>query len=110
MPPEVAFEAFKNGKAVIVDVREPAEWQGGVAEPAELLPLSDLNGARTAVEALPRGETKDKQIFLYCRSGNRSGQAAGTLQARGLQRGQPRRLFHLRPAAACPTRKPRKRR
>jgi rhodanese-related sulfurtransferase len=33
--------------AVLIDVREPSEWKGGVAEGAMLLPMSDLTGRRS---------------------------------------------------------------
>jgi rhodanese-related sulfurtransferase len=40
-----AAKLVAEGKAVLVDCREPAEWKdGGVAAPAALLPKSDFDG------------------------------------------------------------------
>ena len=45
-PPDCAARV-RSGDALLVDVREPAEWAEGVAQQATLLSLADLNGART---------------------------------------------------------------
>ncbi len=62
----------------LVDVREPAEHDefniGGI-----LLPLGNIRmGDIDAIENL-----KEKEVYLYCRSGNRSGQAALILESMG---------------------------
>ena len=62
----------------LVDVREPAEHDefniGGM-----LLPLGNIRmGDIDAIENL-----KEKEVYLYCRSGNRSGQAALMLESMG---------------------------
>jgi len=81
-----AAEAAKlvaAGSAVLVDVREPAEWaETGVATPAVLLPKSDFDGAQKQWKGFLE-QTGDKQIVLYCRSGNRSGKVAAALAAQG---------------------------
>lgn len=84
LPPEAALDAFRAARGVIVDVREPSEWFGGVAEPAVLLPLSDLEGERRLWKPFLEG-AKGKQVFLYCRSGSRSGRAAAILERDGFQ-------------------------
>ena len=53
-----------------------------MAAPAYLLPLSDLRGERTKW-AHVLAQSKETPIYLYCRSGNRSGQAAGILAKEG---------------------------
>jgi len=77
-----AAARLSRGNAVLVDVREPEEWEGGVAAPAVLLPLSDLRGSRDAwrpfLESLG-----GRELILYCRSGNRSGIAADLLAGEG---------------------------
>jgi rhodanese-related sulfurtransferase len=73
----------KSGSAVLVDVREPSEWRGGVARQAALLPLSDLRGARTQWRAFLEKHA-GKRILLYCQSGTRSGMAAAQLRGEGL--------------------------
>jgi len=83
MPPSEAAQQVAAGTAVLVDVREPAEWAAtGVAEPAILLSLSDLRGDRTQWKPFLE-QNKDKELILYCRSGNRSGIAAGILTKEG---------------------------
>jgi rhodanese-related sulfurtransferase len=80
--PTEASERVAAGKAVLIDVREPDEWAGGVAEPAWLLSLSDLRADRVkwtpALEQL-----RGKELIVYCRSGTRSGVAAGILRKEG---------------------------
>lgn len=80
--PIEAAARVKAGSAILIDVREPDEWNSGVAAPAYLLPLSDLRGARKKWAHVLE-DAKDKQILLYCRSGNRSGQAAALLAKAG---------------------------
>jgi rhodanese-related sulfurtransferase len=70
--------ADSGGDAVLLDVREPYEWQTGHAPRAVHLPLSALAagaGLPTHAQARPR--------IVICRSGNRSRQAAELLVARG---------------------------
>lgn len=77
-----AAKRVAAGTAVLVDVREPAEWTGGVVASATLLPLSDLRGDRKAWQPFLEAN-KGKELILYCRSGNRAGQAATVLAAEG---------------------------
>lgn len=80
--PADAAAQVAAGNAVLVDVREPSEWASGVAAPAALLSLGDLQSERH--EWKPFLETnKDKLIILYCASGMRSGMAAGILKKEG---------------------------
>jgi rhodanese-related sulfurtransferase len=80
--PAEALARLEAGTAVLIDVREPAEYGAGVAGPALLLPMSDLRGERKnwapALEA-----NRDKELILYCASGARSGMVAGTLRGEG---------------------------
>ena len=83
LPASEAASRVAAGTAVLVDVREPGEWaDGGVAEPANLLSLSDLRGDRTGWKSF-LAENKDKELILYCRSCNRSGIAARILTKEG---------------------------
>lgn len=71
------------GQAVLVDVREPEEWADtGVAAPAVLLPMSDLNGEKKLWTPFLK-ENEGKTLLLYCRSGNRSGKVAAALAGEG---------------------------
>ena len=63
--------------ALLVDVREPAEWNTGHAPSARHIPLGQL---RRHLSDLPN----DRRIILVCRSGNRSSQATAILTAAGL--------------------------
>jgi len=64
-------------KLVIVDVREPWEYEefnlGGT-----LVPLGDLMNRVYELE-----EHKNDEIVVHCRSGNRSGMAQSLMQAHG---------------------------
>ncbi|MFN3883201.1 MAG: rhodanese-like domain-containing protein [Rhodocyclaceae bacterium] len=66
--------------ALVVDVRETAEWSAGHIPAARHLPLSQF--AKHLVEI---DKSKDKPIILVCASGNRSGTAARMLQKAGFQ-------------------------
>lgn len=71
------------GKAILVDVREPAEWaETGVAAPAVLLPKSDFDGAQKQWKGF-LAKVGEKQIILYCRSGRRSGVVGQALAGQG---------------------------
>ncbi|MFH9861115.1 rhodanese-like domain-containing protein [Streptomyces sp. NPDC017202] len=70
--------ADSAGDAVLLDVREPYEWQSGHAPRALHLPLSAL----AAGAALP-SHAQARPLVVICRSGNRSRQAADLLAARG---------------------------
>lgn len=80
--PAECAQRVRSGEALLVDVREPGEWAAGVADRAALLPLSDLNGARTHWKPFLAKAGK-KEILLHCASGMRSGLAAKTLIAEG---------------------------
>jgi NADPH-dependent 2,4-dienoyl-CoA reductase/sulfur reductase-like enzyme/rhodanese-related sulfurtransferase len=62
--------------AHIVDVREQGEWDRSHIKGAQHLPLSQL---RERADELP----KDKPLYLHCRSGQRSYNAALALQKMG---------------------------
>ena len=82
MKPQEAARLVETGEAVLIDVREPGEWAGGVAAPALLLSLSDLRGSRRQwAPALE--QHRGKTLLLYCASGMRSGTAARQLLTEG---------------------------
>lgn len=83
--PAEAAKLVAAGKAVLVDVREPAEWaDSGVAAPAVLLPKSDFDGGQKQWKEF-LGSHRDKQVIVYCRSGARSGEVARALAAKGIE-------------------------
>ena len=62
--------------ALVVDVREPDEFQAGHIAGAQLIPLGQLP---QRLEVLPR----DRAIVVACRSGRRSGEAVQLLLQHG---------------------------
>jgi rhodanese-related sulfurtransferase len=75
-------QAVARQKAVIVDVREPDEWQEGHLAGACLLPLSALERGAPPQE-LGKILPKDKVIYCYCLAGGRSMEAAEMLKPLG---------------------------
>jgi len=80
--PAACFERLRGGKAVLIDVREPAEWEKGVARTANLLPLSDLRGGRDLWKSFLK-KTAGRELVIYCAAGARAGMAARILEAEG---------------------------
>ncbi|MET8404537.1 rhodanese-like domain-containing protein [Streptomyces sp900116325] len=69
-----------DAPAVLLDVREQAEWDAGHAPNAVFAPLSAL----AAGAALPTA-AQGRPLVVICRSGNRSQKAARLLAERGEQ-------------------------
>ncbi|MBQ0985776.1 rhodanese-like domain-containing protein [Streptomyces sp. F63] len=74
-----ADERARKSSAVLLDVRETAEFAAGHAPDAVFLPLSAL----AAGADLP-AEAKGRPVLALCRSGNRSRQATEILNGRGI--------------------------
>ena len=78
--PEVgarAAAALVEAGALLIDVREPGEWQGGHVAQAWLLPMGQVARHRSD---LPQ----DRRIVVVCRSGGRSAAVAEALRAWGV--------------------------
>jgi len=74
------MSAHAENDYVLIDVRETEEYRAQHIPGAKLMPLSELEGRLDEVDG-----TKEKHKFFFCRSGNRSGRAAGFFaEARGL--------------------------
>jgi len=74
-----AYEQLQSDSSIqLVDVREPSEFSTGYIAGAQLIPLGTIEANFEA--AIP---DKDAKIFVYCRSGNRSGKATSILQNLG---------------------------
>ena len=65
-----------NEEVTLLDVREVSEYEGGHIEGAVNAPLSSLDANQLSYP-------KDEPIYVICRSGNRSAQAASQLQDAG---------------------------
>ena len=71
----LALPLFSENE-IIVDVRTIEEWNTGHLESAIHIEWQEILTISETV-------TKDKKIYLYCRSGNRSGKAAKILNEAG---------------------------
>ena len=77
--PERSIDGLAGtGETVVIDVREPMEWETGHVPSAVLIPLSELH---ERADAIPRGE--DTDVVLICETGIRSATAASILQKAG---------------------------
>jgi rhodanese-related sulfurtransferase len=79
--PQLAKEMMDSGEAlIIVDVRTPFEYAQGHIPGAILIPNETISTDKNRPENLPK---LDAVILVYCRSGNRSSQAARKLVSLG---------------------------
>lgn len=70
-------ELVERGQ-LLIDVREPAEYNRGHIKGAKNIPLSQL---RERMNEIP----KDQPVYLHCRTGQRSYNASRALQNKGYQ-------------------------
>ena len=77
------YELVNSGKAIIIDVREENEIKEGMLDKATWYPLSKIEKDKTWEQEIPK-LAKDKKVFLYCRSGRRSGKVNDLLKAKGI--------------------------
>src|ERR1700709_1885697 len=83
--PQAPAQLVADGKAVMVDVREPVEWaETGVVTNAVLLPKSDFDGQQKQWKEF-LAQNGDKEVILYCRSGKRAGVVGNALAAKGVK-------------------------
>ncbi|KOY86639.1 hypothetical protein AD998_11245 [bacterium 336/3] len=73
-----AIEQVSSGNAIIIDVREPAEFRNYHIANAINIPSSKFNVADYE-------PYKTKNIYLVCQSGNRANQILKKLEAQGFQ-------------------------
>ena len=76
MEPEQIADLLRSGKALLIDVREPAEYAMERIHGALLFPLSTFDAA-----ALP--DDGDRRVIFHCGSGKRSLAAAEKRLAAG---------------------------
>jgi len=62
---------------LVVDVREPGEWEAGHIQGALHIPMVQVRGRLE--------ELRDRRVVTVCKSGHRSGQVAEFLAARGFE-------------------------
>ena len=73
------IENLVKNKEFLLDVREEYEYQDGHIKGAVNLPLREILGKK---DSLP----KDKDIYVYCRSGHRSADAVNFLKSFGFEK------------------------
>lgn len=66
----------ESNEGIVLDVRQPQEWELGTLPGAVLIPMTELVDR---LDELPR----DKPILSVCRSGNRSERVTAFLEASG---------------------------
>jgi rhodanese-related sulfurtransferase len=77
--PELAEKLKNGGRPVLLDVREPHEWDIAHLDGALLIPQGDLPARIHELDSAD-------EIVLYCRSGERSARALGLLRDAGFRR------------------------
>jgi rhodanese-related sulfurtransferase len=89
--PDEAFAAHKSGEAMLIDVREPLEWEphieGAVQVPRGLIEfVADPVCGPRLPPSLQVGLDPTRRVILYCNSGVRAILAAYTLKSMGYER------------------------
>lgn len=79
-PDARALNQIKSGKAYLVDVRTPEEFKTG-----HLLNAINIDFYSPDFRKQLTKLDKRKPVYLYCRSGNRSGKSTDTLSALGFK-------------------------
>ncbi len=74
----VATQMMNREDALVIDVRDPAEYAKGHIPGAKSMPLADLE--RRAAEL---DKHKAKPVIVHCDTGSRATRALGVLKARG---------------------------
>lgn len=94
------FQQVHGPDRVVVDVRTASEFAGGHLDGAYHADVmaSDFDARIDRLELDPSAP-----VYLYCRSGNRSGQAADRLRARGFAQAINVGGFDALAAAGLPT-------
>lgn len=82
--PKTAYSMVQNNEAVIIDVREEDEIKAGMIKDAKWFPLSKIKDDKIWKNDFIK-LTDGKKIFLYCRSGNRSGKVMEILKKSGIE-------------------------
>ena len=82
LAPREFADRVRAGDALLIDVREPREWEAGVAAQSVLLSFTDLMGPRRRWRFF-LADMKDRDLYFYCTAGWRSAIAARLLAAEG---------------------------
>jgi rhodanese-related sulfurtransferase len=79
---DIVKKSVESKSAVILDVREQAEWDAGHLADAQFIPLSKLKEAANVADVLAP-LPKDLPIYVHCRSGGRVLMFAELAQGKG---------------------------
>ncbi len=74
-----SMKEFMEKGAVIIDVRSPAEFQGGHIKGSKNIPLNTIGNQIDAIKKL------NKPVIACCASGMRSAQATSILKSNGIE-------------------------
>jgi rhodanese-related sulfurtransferase len=77
-----ATQLINREDALVVDVRDPAEFGTGHILGAKNVPLSRIDAVGSEIAA----KRKDKPVIVYCDNGARSTKAASALRSQGFSR------------------------
>lgn len=79
--PDDAVRLINRDDAIVIDVRDDNEYQSGHIINAIHIPLPLLDNRITQLS-----DAKDNPLLVYCRTGNRSAQAASQLMKLGFSK------------------------
>ena len=74
---------LRSGEVVLLDVREPVEYETARIEGSRLLPMSEIQDRIGELE-----ELKDKPIIVHCHHGSRSMQVTQWMRGQGFAKVQ----------------------
>jgi molybdopterin/thiamine biosynthesis adenylyltransferase/rhodanese-related sulfurtransferase len=77
---EVRAALERGDEFLLLDVREPGEWETARIEAAQLLPLSELEARLAELEAW-----RGRRVVVHCHHGGRSARACEILAAQGFR-------------------------
>jgi phage shock protein E len=80
--PGAAPSAAVSNAALILDVREPSEFDAGHLQAAENIPVGQVEARADEIARKLDGD-KSKPITVYCKSGSRAGRAKAALEKAG---------------------------
>ncbi len=81
IPPQKFKELLKEDSGVIIDVRTKSEYNSGHLKKTDY----NFNLSSSDFEQKIKKLDKDKNYFLYCRSGARSGRASQIMKRNGFE-------------------------
>jgi len=81
IPPQKFNELLNEESGIIIDVRTPDEYRNGHLKKTDY----NYDISSSDFEQKIKKLDKDKNYFLYCRSGSRSGQAKQVMKRNGFE-------------------------